>query len=65
MEDVIILVAVVVVQLAVALICGHIAHSRGHSFWIWTAISAIIVPSILSLPIVLVYCRRDNIDRIP
>lgn len=65
MEDWIILAAVVAVQLAIALICGHIAHSRGHSFWMWTAISAVIVPSLLALPIVLVYCRKDNNDLVP
>ena len=65
MEDIIILAAAIAVHLAIAFICGHIAHSRGHSFWLWTAISVVIVPSLLAIPIVLVYCRRDNTDRIP
>ncbi len=65
MEDIIILAAVIAVQLAIALICGHLAHSRGHSFWLWTAISAVIVSSFFAIPIVLIYCRRDNTDRIP
>ena len=65
MEDLIIIFAIIAVQIAVAFICGHIAHSRGHSFWLWTAISAVIVPSLLAIPIVLIYCRRDNTDRIP
>ena len=65
MEDIIILAAVIAIQLAIALICGHLAHSRGHSFWLWTAISAVIVPSLFAIPIVLVYCHRDNNDIVP
>lgn len=65
MEDWIIIFAIIAVQIAVAFICGHIANGRGHSFWMWTAISAVIVPSFFAIPIVLIYCRRDNTDRIP
>ena len=65
MSEVLIFILIIAQQVIIAFIAAFVAYKRGHSFWIWTAISTCIVPSLLALPLVLIYCHRDNTDRVP
>ncbi len=60
-----VVILVVVAKMAVALFNGWLARRRCHSMVVWTVASFLIVPSLLAVPLVLIYCRNDNVGRVP